>query len=436
MPQLGESVIEGTVSRWLKQAGESIEEYESLLEVNTDKVDTEIPSPAGGTLLQILVPEGETVKAGVTLAWIGQPGEEIPGGDEPSAHGAAAEKQQLTPEEQAAVPTPQQGAQPQQPQAAAPTPGRDRDLGFISPVVARMAQEHNLDLQQVTGSGEGGRITKRDVEQYLEQRPAAPAEPQAEAAPWDTPGEGDLFRPTEMMFAQDEKEQPPTRGGVSISHTNMRRQIAEHMARSRRDIPDVTTVMEANLQRVVQHRAANKANFERDGVRLTYTPYFISALVSALQAYPLANSSWNEQGVQLHPQINIGMAVSLGDEGLIVPIIRNANRLSLLGLAQAVQDLAERARTRKLKPDEVQGGTFSVTNHGTAGSLFATPIINPPQAGILGVGLVQKRVVVIDDAIAIRPMVYLSFSFDHRILDGATADAFLAKVVETLESWG
>ncbi|HZU87092.1 MAG TPA: 2-oxo acid dehydrogenase subunit E2, partial [Anaerolineaceae bacterium] len=214
-----------------------------------------------------------------------------------------------------------------------------------------------------------------------------------------------------------------------------RKAIAEHMIFSKHTSAHVTTVMEANLQRVVAHRALNKPLFEHDGVNLTYTAYFNMAIVAALKAVPLANSSWSEQGILLHKAIHLGMAVSLGNDGLIVPVIKNADGLSLLGMARAVADLAERARTRRLQPDEVKGGTFTITNHGNGRSLFATPVINQPQCGILGVGMVQKRAVVIEDAIAIRPMVYLSFTFDHRILDGSSADAFLARVVETLEGF-
>jgi 2-oxoglutarate dehydrogenase E2 component (dihydrolipoamide succinyltransferase) len=215
----------------------------------------------------------------------------------------------------------------------------------------------------------------------------------------------------------------------------MRRAIADHMVMSKHTSPHVTTVMEANLARVVAHREANRTAFERDGAHLTYTPYFITALVAGLKAVPLANSSWTEEGLLAHAAINIGMAVSLGEEGLIVPVIKGADGLSLLGLARAVNDLSTRARIHRLQPEEVKGGTFSITNHGISGSLFATPIINQPQCGILGVGAVQKRAVVINDAIAIRPMVYLSLTFDHRVLDGAAADGFLATVVQTLENW-
>lgn len=442
MPQLGESVVEGTVTKWLKQEGEHINADESLLEVNTDKVDTEIPSPAAGTLLKIVIAEGITVKAGTIIAWIGEPGEMIPGGvSHVDLHAAHAPAPSTAP-------------------SAAPAPGRSRDLGWVSPVVGKMAVEHNLDLSLIHGTGEGGRITKKDVLDYLAKGPqqAAPA-PEGKPA-WETPGEGDLFRPTELQFAggapgaqtaipapaptqrQPASTPPPIAAPAQaqasdelIPHTSLRRAIAEHMVLSKRTSPHVTTVMEADMSAVAAHRATSKPEFTRAGVNLTYTPYFIAAIVAGLKAVPAANSSWAEEGLVIHHAVNIGMATSLGQDGLIVPVIKGADGLSLLGLARAVNDLAERARARKLQPDEVKGGTFTITNHGTSGSLFATPVINQPQCGILGVGAIQKRVVVINDAIAIRPMVYLSFTFDHRILDGAGADGFLAKVVETLQNW-
>ncbi len=444
MPQLGESVVEGTVTKWLKQEGEHINADESLLEVNTDKVDTEIPSPAAGTLLKIVVGEGVTVKAGTIIAWIGEPGEVIPGG--------------LTRVDLHAAHSPVPAATP----VTTPPAGRSKDLGFISPVVAKMAAEHNLDLALIHGTGEGGRITKKDVLTYIAKGPQAPSPALAveEKPAWETPGEGDLFRPTELQFAggapsaqtaipapAPTQRQPastpppiaaPAQAQVSdelIPHTSLRRAIAEHMVHSKHTSPHVTTVMEADMSAVVAQRAASKAEFARAGVNLTFTPYFIAAIVSGLKAFPAANSSWTEEGLLIHHAINIGMATSLGQDGLIVPVIKGADGLSLLGLTRAVNDLAERARSRRLQPDEVKGGTFTITNHGTSGSLFATPVINQPQCGILGVGAIQKRAVVINDAIAIRPMVYLSFTFDHRILDGAGADGFLAKVVERLQNW-
>ncbi|MBN1665825.1 MAG: 2-oxo acid dehydrogenase subunit E2 [Anaerolineales bacterium] len=412
MPLLGESVEEAVITRWLKAEGDSVAEFDPLVEVNTDKVDTEIPAPTSGTLLKILVPEeGTTVTVGTLLAWIGEAGEQIPTGAEP-----------------AAPPVSEAAGQPEvmvQAPESTITVSQDRELGFISPIVAKMAAQHGIDLNQVPGTGMKGRITKKDIENYLagkpEQLQASPPAPQAAVPAAPAPAS------------------PPLAGEL-IPHSNIRRRIAEHMVASKRTSPHVTTVFEADLSRVVAHRQANKAAFERDGAKLTFTAYFVAATIAALKAYPLVNSSWQENGLLPHREINIGMATSLGEEGLIVPVIKGGEELSLLGLARRINDLAKRARAKQLQPDEVQGGTFTITNHGVSGSLFASPIINQPQCAILGVGKLQKRVVVLtdphdNDTIAIRPMVYLTLTFDHRILDGAIADYFLSKVVESLENW-
>jgi 2-oxoglutarate dehydrogenase E2 component (dihydrolipoamide succinyltransferase) len=417
MPQLGESVVEGTVTKWLKSVGDRVEEFEPLLEVNTDKVDSEIPSPVSGTLLEILVDEGTTIDAGTVLAVVGEPDESLP-----DMNGASEKRETSTPAKEAEAP---QEIKPSP--TAAPAAGRDPQLGFISPVVSRIAQEHKVDLWKVTGTGQGGRITKKDILDFVQQRDQA-----SQAAPViETTGRAAAV-PTQTP-------QPPTRPsalpGELLPLTPVRRAIAEHMVLSKHTSPHVTTVMEADLMRVVAHREANKAVFARDGANLTYTAYFVSAAVAGLKSYPMVNSSWSEEGIRLHHDVHIGVATALGDEGLIVPVIKNADRLSLLGLARTINDLASRARAKQLQPVEVKGGTFTITNHGTSGSLFATPIINQPQCSILGVGAIQKRVVVINDAIAIRPMVYISLTFDHRILDGATADYFLGRVVESLENW-
>jgi 2-oxoglutarate dehydrogenase E2 component (dihydrolipoamide succinyltransferase) len=290
-------------------------------------------------------------------------------------------------------------------------------LGFISPVVAKIAAERGIDLSQVQGTGLNGRITKNDVLNFVQAPPAKEAyhatRTTQHATPVVTPAVGDQL----------------------IKHTLIRKQIADHMVMSKSVSPHVLTVMEADMSKVSKHRAANKAAFERDGANLTFTAYFMMAIVAGLKAFPTVNASWTDEGLLIHKNINIGMATSLGEDGLIVPVIKGADALSLLGMARTVNDLATRARGRKLQPDEVKGGTFTLTNHGISGSLFAMPIINQPQCGILGIGAMQKRAVVVDDAIAIRPMVYMSFVFDHRILDGASADWFLAKVKETLENW-
>jgi 2-oxoglutarate dehydrogenase dihydrolipoamide succinyltransferase (E2 component) len=432
MPQLGELVDEGTLSKWLKSEGDHVDEYEPLLEVNTDKVDSEIPSPAEGVLLKILVPEGTTIEAGTLLAWIGEQGEAVP--TEPQAPSeemvAEAKKPQPAAASGAAPAAEKKETEPPRETARdvvaeAPPPGRDRELGFISPVVARIAGEENVDLYQVEGTGQGGRITKKDVLAYLEKRAEGkPVQPAAAPAPMPSPAP-----------AKTPPAIPSPAPGEVIPLDPVRKAIADHMVLSKHTSPHVTTVMEVDLKRVVEHRQANKQAFARDGVNLTFTAYFVSAVVAALREYPIVNSSWSDEGIRIHRQINIGMATSMGEAGLIVPVIKNADTLSLLGLASAINDLATRARNRQLKPDEVKGGTFTITNHGTSGSLFATPIINQPQCGILGVGVIQKRVVVIEDAIAIRPMAYMTLTFDHRILDGAIADYFLGKVVEYLQNW-
>jgi 2-oxoisovalerate dehydrogenase E2 component (dihydrolipoyl transacylase) len=394
MPQLGESVVEGTVGRWLIAEGETIEEYQPLLEVETDKVNTEIPAPASGVLLKVLVPEGATVNAGTLLALIGQPDEAAPK--------APHNKDEAPPEQDtSAARKPKTGA------AGKAKPPGDNGLkqekpsgrNVITPVVARIAAEHKIDLATVniSGSGRGGRITKNDILTYVEGLKKV------------------------------------------IPLTAMRQAIAEHMLRSVRTSPHATTVMEADMSRVIAYRLAYKTEFqEREGLKLTLTPFFVQAVVEGLKTMPEANSSFTDQGILLHRHINIGIAVAL-DSGLIVPVIKNADTLSLSGLQRAVTDLAKRAQAGQLTPDEVQGSTFTITNHGVSGSLFATPIINQPNAGILGVGAIQKRPVVLSvdgtDSIAIRPMCYLSFTFDHRIMDGALADRFLGRVVEVLEKW-
>jgi 2-oxoglutarate dehydrogenase E2 component (dihydrolipoamide succinyltransferase) len=415
MPQLGESVVEGTLSRWLKKEGDPVSEYEPLMEVNTDKVDTEIPAPASGVVLKILVPEGTTVKAGTLMAVIGQPGEAVPG----NGHGA-----------QPAV------AAPPLPAAAPAAPAPRRDLGFISPIVAKLADEHQIDLQMVKGTGQGGRITKKDVLDYVEAMKAGgvPAPVAAPAAPTALPPTASVAPPTSHLPPPISDLRPPTSDLDFIPVAGIRKQIAEHMVRSEHTAPHVTSVWEVDMSKALAHRAANKAQFARDGVDLTLTAYFVVASVAALKAVPIVNSQWTEDKILLKREVNIGVAVAL-DEGLIVPLIKNADEKSLLRLAREVNDLAQRARAKALKPDDVVGGTFTISNHGVSGSLFATPIISQPQTGILGVGVMQKRVVVVNDAIAIRPMVYVSLTFDHRVLDGAVADRFLAKLKETLEGW-
>jgi len=427
MPQLGESVVEGKISKWLKQVGEKVALYEPILEVETDKVTTEVTAAGEGTLLKLYFNEGEVVQAGTLIAFIGAAGETSPAGGTFRVDLHAVE--------------------PAHAPAAAHAPAKPSVAQRLSPVVARIAAEHNVDVSLITGTGEGGRVTKKDILAYVEQhavQAVAPAAAPATAAPWEQPGLGELFRPTEEVFGKPIPAPTPTPSPTPtltelLPHTSIRKSIAEHMLRSKHTSPHVTTVFEVDLSRVVAHRGANKAAFERDGVNLTFTPYFAAATIAALKQHPLVNSSWSDTGLILHRQVNLGIAVSLGVDGLIVPVIKNAEALNLLGLARAVNDLADRARRKLLKPDEVRDGTFTITNHGASGSLFATPIINQPQCGILGVGLIQKRAVVVTqngiDSIAIKPMVYLGLTFDHRILDGDSADRFVATIKQVLESW-
>ena len=408
VPRLGEGVEEVTVTKWLKKVGDSVMEMEPLLEVNTDKVDTEIAAPETGIILSISVPIGVVAQVGDVLARIGQTGD------------TEEEKHVITESAPGTI------ARTDEPVNDKTTPDRSqvpslRDLGFISPVVAKMASEYAIDLQQIMGTGLGGRITKNDILAYVQggqKKPITNTDPQPSDLTTDTLPNGDTF----------------------IKHSLMRKSIAEHMLTSKQTSPHVLTVMEVNLSRVVAHRAMRKAEFLTKGINLTYTAYFMSAITAGLKAFPLVNSSWGETGLIVHKGIHLGMATSLGEAGLIVPVIKNAQFLSLSEMALAVNDLANRARARKLQPDEVRGGTFTLTNHGVSGSLIAMPIINQPQCGILGVGVLNKRAGVVtdangNDAIAILPMVYLSFVFDHRILDGASADMFLARVKETLENW-
>jgi len=442
MPQLGESVVEGTVGKWLKKVGDSVKELEPLLEVESDKVNTEIPSPAGGTVLALYIEEGTTVNAGTVLALIGQPGEAV--GDAPapaSAHGHKEEAVSLPMAAPVSAPTMAPAGKPANGGNGAPR---------LSPVVANMVAEHGIDASQIQGTGQGGRVTRKDVEAFLAGGGATSAPAKTDLPPWEQPGSGDLFKPTDDLYkgtgstapspapADHQHKAPPAAGkpGEVVQLSTMRKRIAEHMVMSKlKTAPHVTTVFEADMSAVTAHREANKADYAERGVNLTFTAYFVMVTARALRAHPMVNSQWTDEGILLKPEVNVGMAVAI-DDGLIVPVIKKADELSLAGLARTINDLAARARSSALKPDEVQGGTFTITNHGVSGSLFATPIINQPQTGILGVGAMQKRVMVLEgDMIAIRPMVYISLTFDHRVLDGASADFFVAEIKKQLEGW-
>ncbi len=441
MPQLGESVVEGTVGKWYKKVGEQVALYEPIMEVVTDKVTTEIPASAAGTLLQILVPEGTTVKAGTVLAVIGAAGEPLPPATPASA---AGEGRRAAPAAAAAAPNHPTTQPPNAPTA----PSAQR----LTPVVARMIADHKIadaELATIHGTGDGGRISKKDIEAFVARRtsppsPLLPGEGRKieELPPWEQPGTGELFRPTEEIFGKPQATPPSPsstgegRGGGDeiVPLSPMRKAIAEHMVRSKTIAPHVSSVHEAEMSRVIAYQKAHAGEFAQQGVKLTYTAFFVQAAVAALKAWPIVNASYTEQGIAMKRDLNIGIAVAMED-GLIVPVIKHADDKSLLGIARAVNDLATRAREKRLTPDEVQGGTFTITNYGIFGSLFGTPVINQPQSAILGVGTIQKRAVVLNDAIAIRPMIYLSITIDHRLLDGAIGDQFMQKLKRFLEEY-
>jgi 2-oxoglutarate dehydrogenase E2 component (dihydrolipoamide succinyltransferase) len=445
MPQMGESIVEGTLTKWLKKPGDRVERDEPLFEISTDKVDTEIPSPAAGTLSAVLVEEGKTVSINTVVARI----------DEGGGAAAAPPAQPAVSRPAAAPPQPQQPAPTTQaPPEEAVRPTIDEvttveepaaePSGPLSPLVRRMAREYNIDLGRVKGTGAGGRITKQDVEGYLAQRgPAAPAPQPAAPAPPPTPAQP-AAPPPPAQAAPAAPAAPPAiapLAPVGQAKTRieplstMRIKIAEHMVMSRRTSAHVTTVHKVDMTKVAKMRDRHKADFQaRYGISLTFLPFITRATVEALRTYPLLNASMEGNNIIYHNEINIGIAVAL-ENGLIVPVVRNADEKNVLGLQRSIADLAARARSRQLKPDEVQGGTFSITNFGSFGSVFATPIINQPQVGILGAGLVEKVPVVVNDAIAIRSICYLALTFDHRLIDGALADQFTAKAKAVLENW-
>jgi len=446
MPQMGESITEGTLTKWRKRRGERVEQDEPLFEISTDKVDTEIPSPAAGILAEVLVEEGATVAINTVVARIAEAGdgsgvvaapvaEAAP--EQPAAPAApsAAAPPAVVEAEPVAAPAPAPAPAPE----AAPPAEMEEVAGPISPLVRRMAREHNIDLRQVKGTGLGGRITKADVEAYLAARAAAaaPAAPPAPApAPAAAPAAPAPVMPTPPAAEEVKPVAPPAPPRTRVEPMSiMRQKIAEHMIFSRRTSAHVTTVHRVDMTAIARLRAALKDQFQaRYGFGLTYLPFVVRAAAQALREFPVVNASVEGTNILYHNDINIGIAVAL-ENGLIVPVIRRADELSIVGIQRAIVDLAHRARSRQLKPDEVQGGTFSITNFGSFGSLFATPIINQPQVAILGVGAVTKEPVVIDDAIAIRSMCYLALTFDHRLIDGALADQFCQKVKSVLENW-
>ena len=466
MPQMGESIAEGTIVRWLKNVGDAVKRDEPLFEISTDKVDAEIPAPASGVLTEIKVNEGQTVPVNTVVAVINGAGsqpaaaptasatEAPPQPEAQSAQPAQAATEaadQVTREAPApeSPPASKLAAEPAAAQPAAPAKatGDKKPADSVeelrrtrsSPLVRKIAQEHGVDISQIEGTGISGRVTKNDILSFIENRSvaerAAPAERAAaapKAAP-TAPAPQPLRAPAE---AETEVGPPPFAEGDRYEiepMSIMRRRIAERMVESRRISAHVTSFMEVDFTETARLRDELKGEYlKRDGVKLTFMPFIIKAVIEGIKKWPIVNSAvWGDQ-VVYKKDINIGVAVAL-DWGLIVPVIRNADEKSLLGLARAVNDLGERARSKQLKPDEVQGGTFTITNPGVFGGLTGTPIINQPQVAILGVGVIKKRPVVIDDAIAIRQIGILGLSFDHRIIDGAVADQFLAVVRDVIE---
>jgi pyruvate dehydrogenase E2 component (dihydrolipoamide acetyltransferase) len=457
MPQMGESITEGTVVRWFKNQGEQVTKDEPLLEISTDKVDAEVPAPASGTLAKIVHGPGTTVAVETIIGVIAQSGE---------AADVAAPAPALAPAKPAPAPAPPKAAPAPAPPKAAPAPapapqrttavtppsppaprasaqtGRTEEESEAvrrrsSPLVRRIAAEHRVDLAAVPGTGLHGRVTKEDILAFIEggkgarptpapARPAAAPPPASRTVPFAT---GATLGPS-GPFTGDELREP-----MSV----MRQKIAEHMVLSRRTSPHVHTVFEADISRVVALREHHKADFEaRNGLKLTFTPFFVAAALEALKAFPVVNATLDGNDIVYHRHVNIGVAVAL-PHGLIVPVVKHAEELSFIGLQRAVTDLATRARNKQLKPDDVQGSTFSITNPGPYGGLYGLPIINQPNVAILSTGGIQRRPVVVTDelgreAIAIRDMVYLALSFDHRLVDGATADQFMAVLKATLEA--
>ena len=415
MPQMGESIAEGTIVRWIKKVGDKVDRDEPLFEISTDKVDAEIPSPAAGVVSEIRVKEGETVAVNSVVAVIGQAGEAVAAKEPMAADAKPAQPPKPSAQADgasASAPAAAQGASAGQ--AASPTT-EDAIRQRSSPLVRKIAQEHNVDISHIQGSGIAGRVTKEDILAYVAgqegqegRQPAA----QKPAAPPFKPGASDRVEKMSVM----------------------RKKIAEHMIVSRRTSAHVHSVFEVNFGRIAQIRQAKKAEYERAGVKLTYLSFIVKAAVDALREVPIVNASIDGENVVYHKDINVGIAVAL-DWGLIVPVVKNAGERNLLGLSKSIADLAARARSKQLKPDEVTGGTFTITNPGVFGALFGTPIINQPQVAILGVGNIEKRAVVIDDAIAIRPMAYLTLGYDHRLIDGVIADEYMSHVKRALENW-
>ncbi len=448
MPQMGESIVEGTLTKWLKKKGDRVERDEPLFEISTDKVDTEIPSPIAGVLSEVLVEEGKTVGIGTVVAKIGEAASSgaAPAPAAESVTVAQAVESTLEDAKAAPAAAPAPVAEPQsqaEPEAASDS---NAGLGPLSPLVRKMAREYNIDLRQVKGTGAGARITKQDMETYMSAQgaktmaqSAQPVQPMA-APPEPAPPAPVQTRRPAAPPAPPQPSPAPTAQVVGRTRiepmTTMRQKIAEHMVYSKQTSAHVTTVHRVDMSKVAKMRDRNKAEFQqRHGFSLTFLSFVTRAACEAIRAFPLLNASIDGTNIVYHDDINIGIAVAL-ENGLIVPVIGNADEKNVTGLQRAIVDLSTRARSRQLRPQDVQNGTFSITNFGSFGSVFATPVINQPQVAILGVGTVEKVPVVIEgDAIAIRSQCYLALTFDHRLIDGALADQFTGKVKSVLENW-
>ena len=459
MPQMGESIFEGTITKWLKKPGDKVERDEPLFEISTDKVDAEIPSPSAGVLKEIKVSEGQTVPIQTVVGVIDAAGAAAaapapaPAPAKSQTSAPAPAKSQVPAAAPAktpagATPAPTPVSRPATPAPVAPiaasspaTPSSG-DRIHSSPLVRRMAKEHGIDLSTVAGTGAGGRISKQDIEAVIAAGGAPPAAPpvvsiataRPASPPAPAPGASgaqahvalETALPREKIYFGNYEVQPMS---------TMRQRIAEHMVASKRVSAHVYSVDEIDMTKIAVLRAKSKDEFEkRYETKLTFMPFFVKAAVAGLRAFPTLNASLDGTNVVLHKDINIGIAVAL-DWGLIVPVVKNADEKNLLGIQRTMNDLAERARSKKLKPEEVQEGTFSITNPGVFGGLFGLPVISQPNVGILGLGAIEKRPVVVDDAIAIRSMCYVTLSYDHRVVDGAVAHQFLHKVKGTLENW-
>jgi pyruvate dehydrogenase E2 component (dihydrolipoamide acetyltransferase) len=422
MPQMGESIVEGTITKWLKKPGDKVQRDEPLFEISTDKVDAEIPAPASGILQEIKVTEGTTVNVNTVVGTIAIGGEAAAIPAKPAAPAPPAAKA----EEKKAASAPPPAIAP----SAAGTHNEEDEEARSSPLVRKIAREHGVSLSQISGTGLGGRITKQDIMSFIESQSSSPVAPVQAAAPSASAPAAPAPRPAA----------PAPFPGDLVPLTNMRKLIAKHMIESRRTSAHVHCMYEVDFTRIVNLRAKQKAGFEqRHGARLTFMPFFVRAAVMALQQWPIINASLEGDNIRYHRQINMGIAVAL-DWGLIVPVLKNAGDLNFLGLQRGITDLGERARTKKLKPDDVEGSTFTVTNPGQFGAVFGLPIINQPNSAILGVGGITKQPMVITDkdgtdSIAIRSVVHLTLGYDHRLIDGAVADQFMAQVKKNLETW-